>query len=171
MRVLTALLGASVLLGGCGSVPPSVNPTVEVWNVQPTADTDLADVIVEEVVSLASNLAEATLDTTNYSSGETSSGCWFWCFRGRATRSASVDFQPIVAQPVAYYPVHVSNPAQSPAIKPTPRPVHVATPKPQLAREHAPRHMTHTPAPKPSTPKQSSKPAATSKSNTKKDKR
>ena len=169
MRVLTALLGASVLLGGCGSVPPSVNPTVEVWNVQPTADTDLADVIVEEVVSLVSNLAEATMDTTSYSTGETGSACWFWCFRAHTSRSMFADSQPILAQPVAYYPIHVSRPTQPSATKSTPRPVHVAQPKTNA--ENAPRHTTHTAAAKPSTPKSSSKPAASSKSNTKKDKR
>ena len=177
MRALTVLLAASVLMGGCGSVPPSVDPSVEVWNAQPTADSDLADVIVEEVVSLTSNLLQdAAAETTSYSNAETSARCWLWCSRGRTSGPARAESQPIAAAlPVAYYPVHseplrpatrVTSSAQPLAIKPTPRPMHVAAPKPQ-----APSHTAHTSAAKPAMHKPSSKPAATSKSNSKKDKK
>ena len=143
--VSSALLIAS--FSGCASlVPPAVNPTVEVWNVQPTANTDIADVIVEDALALASY----------YTSGEASSGCFFWCFRARSAKPAPAPSQAVVVQPLAYYPVY-SEPLRL-AIRPTSRPVHVAAPKPAAPKEHAPRHTTHTAAAKPSTPKPS-KPA------------
>jgi hypothetical protein len=165
-------LVSSVLLiasfSGCASlVPPAVNPTVEVWNVQPTANTDIADVIVEEALALASSmLIDTSTETTNYTSGEASSGCFFWCFRARSAKPAPAASQGVVVQPVAYYPVYsepvrpvtrASNAAQAPAIKPTPRPLHVAAPKPAAPKEHAPRHTTHTATAKPSTPKSDKK--------------
>ena len=176
-RGLAVLLGASALLGGCAGVPPSVNPTVEVWNVEPAANTDLADAIVEQVLSLTFGTEDQPAEPNTYSSPAVTSGCWLWCFHGRSATHAPTVSQPVVVQPVAYYQVsqprpitHASTPATTPSVKPQARPMHVATPKTPVAREHKPQHATHTPAAKPSTPKPS-KPAATSKPNKKNDKR
>src|SRR2546423_15542183 len=70
------LVGASAFLGGCVGVPPAVNPTVEVWDVQPSANTDIADVIIEQLVDQVFSLASSDND----------SGCLFWCFHERGTR-------------------------------------------------------------------------------------
>ena len=176
-RSLALLLSASALVGGCASVPPSVNPTVEVWNVEPAANIDLADVIVEQVLSLALGTEDQAAESNTYSSTAVTPGCWLWCFHRSSASHATTVYQPVVVQPVAYYPVgqprpitHASNPATAPSVKPHPRPMHVATPKTPVAREHKPQHATHTPAAKPSTPKPS-KPAGTSKPNKKNDKR
>ena len=170
--ISSALLVAS--LSGCGSVPPNVNPTVEVWNVVPSWDTDVADVIVEQDLPAASSAVDASGESTSYSGADASSGCWFWCFsHARSSRQV-----PAASQPVAYFPVNSEAPrpatyapstSRTPVTKSTPRPAHVAAPKPLAARERKPQRA-HTPAAKPSTPKPS-KPAATSKSNTKKQKK
>ena len=173
MRTLAVLIGASALLGGCVSVPPAVNPTVEVWNGQPTANTDVADVIIENVVEQVFSLASSALDD---SSAETKSGssCWFWCFHERGAAPSRAAPQPVAGPLVYQYTSYsaptrpatrLTNTAQAPAIKPTPRPAQIATSKPAAPKEHAPRQTTHTPVAKPSTPKPS-KPAASSSKKT-----
>ena len=154
MRTLTVLLSASALLGGCVGVPPAVNPTVEVWNVQPTANTDIADVIIEQVIDQVFSLA----------SSESDSGCLFWCFHERGARPSHPAPQPVAA-PVVYQYTSYSEPPRPLTIKPAPRPVHVVA-----SKEHAPRQTTHTTAAKTPSPKPS-KPAVAPKSDKKKDKR
>jgi hypothetical protein len=144
MRALAALLGASALLGGCIGVPPAVNPTVDVWNVQPAADADVVDVIVEEVISLATS----ALDDSSAAASNNDHSCWFRCFhqnRARPARSAS---HPVAAAPVVYQyttyseprrPVtRSSNTTHAPVMKPTPRPVQVAAPKPAAPKPAKP---------------------------------
>jgi len=167
-------IGASALLGGCIGVQPAVNPTVEVWNVQPAPDRDVADVIIEQVVDQAFSLASSALDDSSAEPTKSDSGCFFWCFHGQRTRPVQPVPQPIAGPAVYSYSSYgepprpatrVSSTAQAPAFKPTSRPAHASAPK-----EHVHRQTTHAPATKPSAPK-ASKPATTSKSNPKKDKR
>jgi hypothetical protein len=167
-RTLAVLIGASTLLNGCVGVPPAANPTVEVWDMQPTANTDVADAIVEQVISLASSV----LDDSSAEPTERESSCLFWCFHGRGATPLRPAPQPVAGPLVYQYTSYsaparplarVTNTAQAPAIKPTPRPVHIAASKPAAPK-------AHTPAAKPSTPKPP-KPAASSASNKKTDKR
>jgi cell division septation protein DedD len=163
-RTLTLLVSASALLGGCVGVPPAVNPTVEVWNVEPAANTDIADMIIEQVVDQVFSLVSSALDDSSAEPTRNHSICLFWCFHERGTRSYQPAPQP-VAGPVVYQYSSYSEPPR-PAIKPTPRPAQIAAPKPVAPKEHAPRQTTHTPAARPSTPKPS-KPAASSTSSKK----
>lgn len=138
---------------------------------------------------IAEGLAEAAVDAVfaaalspfdgdnKHSSSAATPGCWLWCFHDRSADHAPTVTQPVVIQPVAYYPVSqprpialASNTTTAPAVKPQPRPAHVATPKAPVAREHKPQQVAQAPAAKPSTPKPT-KPAATPKPNTKNDKR
>ena len=162
MRAFAAFIGMSALLGGCAGVPPAINPTVEVWDVEPIATPDTAGAIIEEVVDHVFSLASSALDDATRSD----SSCLFWCSRGRETRPSSYAPQP-VAGPVVYGYTSYGEPPRrvTRTTNTASRPVQVASPKPAAPKEHAPRQTTHTPAAKPS------KPAASSKSNKKTDKK
>ena len=164
MRALAVLIGASALLGGCVGIPPAVNPTVEVWNDQPTANTDVADMIIEKVVEQVFSLAGSALADSSAEPTKSESGCWFWCAHERGATPSRATAQPVAYQYTSYS-ARVTNTAQAPATKPTPRPAQIATSKPAAPKEHAPRQTTHTPVAKPSTPKPS-KPAASSSKKT-----
>lgn len=166
MRAFAGLIGISALLGGCAGVPPDVNPTVEVWDVDPIAAPDTAGAIIEGIVDHVFLLASSAVDDATRSD----SGCLFWCSRGRETKSSF--YAPPVAGPVVYGYTPYSEPPRrvTRTTNTASRPVQVAAPKPATPKEHAPRQTTYTPAAKPSTPKPP-KPAASSASNKKTDKK